>query len=70
VSCVSERRLAANAALVDFADEFERRGLPAGIIAAGGFGTWDITEANARITEIHAGPYIFTDAFHRNRSRV
>ena len=60
------KTLAANAALLELADEFERRGLPTGIIAAGGFGTWDITGANARITEIHAGSYIFTDAFHRN----
>ena len=29
-------------------------------------GTWDITGANPRITEIHAGSYIFSDAFHRN----
>jgi D-serine deaminase-like pyridoxal phosphate-dependent protein len=60
------KTLAANAALLELADEFERRGLPTGIIAAGGFGTWDITGANPRITEIHAGSYIFTDAFHRN----
>jgi D-serine deaminase-like pyridoxal phosphate-dependent protein len=57
---------AANAALLELSDEFERRGLPTEIIAAGGFGTWDITGANPRITEIHAGSYIFTDAFHRN----
>ena len=36
------------------------------IVAAGGLGTWDITGANPRITEIHAGSYIFSDAFHRN----
>jgi D-serine deaminase-like pyridoxal phosphate-dependent protein len=57
---------ASNAALLELADEFEDRGLPTEIIAAGGFGTWDITGANPRITEIHAGSYIFTDAFHRN----
>jgi D-serine deaminase-like pyridoxal phosphate-dependent protein len=57
---------AANAELLAVADEFDRRGLPTEIIAAGGFGTWDITGANPRITEIHAGSYIFTDAFHRN----
>ena len=34
------------------------------IVAGGGLGTWDITGANPRITEIHAGSYIFTDAFH------
>jgi D-serine deaminase-like pyridoxal phosphate-dependent protein len=60
------KAMAANAELLAAADEFERRGLPTEIVAAGGFGTWDITGANPRITEIHAGSYIFTDAFHRN----
>ncbi len=57
---------AANDILVGAADEFERHGLVTEIVAGGGFGTWDITGANPRITEIHAGSYIFTDAFHRN----
>jgi D-serine deaminase-like pyridoxal phosphate-dependent protein len=61
-----EKTLKANAALIDLADLFERNGLDTTIVAAGGFGTWDITGANARITEIHAGSYIFNDAFHRN----
>jgi D-serine deaminase-like pyridoxal phosphate-dependent protein len=61
-----EKTLAANEILIEAADEFERQGLPTGIVAAGGFGTWDITGANPRITEIHAGSYIFMDAFHRN----
>jgi D-serine deaminase-like pyridoxal phosphate-dependent protein len=61
-----EKTLAANAALIAVADEFDRDGLDTTIVAAGGFGTWDITGANARITEIHAGSYIFNDAFHRN----
>jgi D-serine deaminase-like pyridoxal phosphate-dependent protein len=61
-----EKTLAANAALIALVDEFERRQLPTEIVAAGGLGTWDITGANARITEIHAGSYIFMDAFHRN----
>jgi D-serine deaminase-like pyridoxal phosphate-dependent protein len=61
-----QKAMAANAELLAVADEFERAGLPTGIIAAGGFGTWDITGANPRITEIHAGSYIFMDAFHRN----
>jgi len=42
-----------------------RKGLTTEIVAAGGLGTWDITGANDRITEIHAGSYIFMDAFHR-----
>lgn len=57
---------AANAALLELVDEFEARGLPTEIVAAGGLGTWDITGANPRITEIHAGSYVFSDAFHRN----
>ncbi len=62
----TEKTRAANAALIALADEFERLGLPTEIVAAGGLGTWDITGANPRITEIHAGSYIFMDAFHRN----
>ncbi len=59
------RREEANAELIELADEFERAGLPTEIVAAGGLGTWDITGANERITEIHAGSYVFMDAFHR-----
>jgi len=61
-----QKTLAANASLIALADAFDRKGLDTTIVAAGGFGTWDITGANARITEIHAGSYIFNDAFHRN----
>jgi len=61
-----EKTLAANAVLIGLADAFDRSGLATTIVAGGGFGTWDITGANARITEIHAGSYIFNDAFHRN----
>ena len=57
---------AANDALIEVADALERAGHATEIVAAGGLGTWDITGANPRITEIHAGSYIFTDAFHRN----
>lgn len=57
---------AANEILVSAADEFARAGLTADIVAGGGLGTWDITGANPRVTEIHAGSYIFSDAFHRN----
>ena len=56
---------AANDILVATADELLRNGLDAGIVAGGGLGTWDITGANPRVTEIHAGSYIFSDAFHR-----
>lgn len=56
----------ANGILLDAADAFDASGLSTEVIASGGFGTWDITGANPRITEIHAGSYIFYDAFHRN----
>src|SRR4029078_11697166 len=52
-------------ALIDLADAFESEGLATEIVAAGGLGTWDITGANDRITEIHAGSYIFMEPFHR-----
>jgi D-serine deaminase-like pyridoxal phosphate-dependent protein len=55
---------AANALLLQAVDEFDAAGLNTEIVAAGGFGTWDITGANPRITEIHAGSYIFGDVFH------
>lgn len=60
-----EKAMAANTVLLEAVDEFERHGLATDIVAAGGLGTWDITGANPRITEIHAGSYIFMDAFHR-----
>ncbi|HEY3764468.1 MAG TPA: alanine racemase [Gaiellales bacterium] len=56
---------AANDVLVGTADELARHGHNTGIVAGGGLGTWDITGANPRITEIHAGSHIFSDAFHR-----
>jgi len=55
----------AAAELIDLADRCDRAGLSTEIVAAGGLGTWDITGANPRITEIHAGSYVFMDAFHR-----
>ena len=61
-----EKATAANDALLGLVDVFDHAGLPTEIVAAGGLGTWDITGANPRITEIHAGSYIFMDAFHRN----
>lgn len=61
-----EKARAANAVLLEAADAFQREGFSTDVVAAGGLGTWDITGANPRITEIHAGSYIFTDAFHTN----
>ncbi len=55
---------AANDLLIAAADAFDRAGLCTDVVAGGGLGTWDITGANPRITEIHAGTYVFMDAFH------
>ncbi len=60
-----EKATASNAVLVDAADAFRGAGLSTEIVAGGGLGTWDITGANPRVTEIHAGSYIFMDAFHQ-----
>src|SRR4051794_19353349 len=60
-----EEARAANDELIALADAFDSTGLSTQIVAAGGLGTWDITGANERITEIHAGSYVFMDAFHR-----
>jgi D-serine deaminase-like pyridoxal phosphate-dependent protein len=60
-----EKATAANEVLIGVVDAFEQQELATEIVAAGGLGTWDITGANPRISEIHAGSYVFTDAFHR-----
>jgi D-serine deaminase-like pyridoxal phosphate-dependent protein len=57
---------AANTRLLELVDALAAAGLATEIVAAGGLGTWDITGANPRVTEIHAGSYIFSDVFHRN----
>jgi D-serine deaminase-like pyridoxal phosphate-dependent protein len=36
------------------------------IVSAGGTGTYDITGADPRVTEIQAGSYVFMDKFHGN----
>jgi D-serine deaminase-like pyridoxal phosphate-dependent protein len=61
-----EKAKVSNEILIASADAYDRHGLPTTVVAAGGLGTWDITGANPRITEIHAGSYVFMDAFHRN----
>ena len=60
-----EKARASNAILIELADQLDHAGLATEIVAAGGLGTWDITGANPRITEIHAGSYVFMDTFHR-----
>jgi D-serine deaminase-like pyridoxal phosphate-dependent protein len=42
----------------------ERAGFPCEIVSAGGTGTYNITGARPRVTEIQAGSYVFMDKMH------
>jgi len=44
--------------------ELKEAGFPCPIVSAGGTGTYDITGADRRVTEIQAGSYVFMDNFH------
>ena len=65
-----EKRLrdagAANARAIAGADLLLDRGFPVRDISGGGTGTYFITGANPRITEVQAGSYALLDAFHGN----
>ena len=41
-------------------------GFKSEVVSAGGTGTYDITGADSRVTEIQAGSYVFMDNFHGN----
>ncbi len=56
----------ANDKLVDAVDFIAERGHPSEVVSAGGTGTWYITGANPRITEVQAGSYALMDCFHGN----
>jgi 3-hydroxy-D-aspartate aldolase len=43
----------------------ERAGFQCPIVSAAGTGTYDISGARSRITEVQAGSYVFMDNFHR-----
>jgi len=45
-------------------DSLAARGFACDVVSAGGTGTYDITGANPRVTEIQAGSYVFMDKFH------
>ncbi len=47
-------------------DSLRRAGFPCEVVSAGGTGTYDITGADPRVTEIQAGSYVFMDMFHGN----
>jgi D-serine deaminase-like pyridoxal phosphate-dependent protein len=47
-------------------DDLANAGFKSEIVSAGGTGTYDITGADPRVTEIQAGSYVFMDNFHGN----
>ena len=47
-------------------DNLRRAAFPSEVVSMGGTGTYDITGADPRVTEIQAGSYIFMDMFHGN----
>jgi D-serine deaminase-like pyridoxal phosphate-dependent protein len=52
--------------LEEAVDSLHRAGFPCEVVSAGGTGTYDITGADPRVTEIQAGSYVFMDMFHGN----
>lgn len=52
--------------LIDTAELLERSGIPVEVVSSGGTGTYNITGAMPRITEIQAGSYIFVDGKYRS----
>jgi D-serine deaminase-like pyridoxal phosphate-dependent protein len=57
---------AANAKLIEAVDHLAARGFASEVVSAGGTGTYFITGANPRITEVQAGSYALMDCFHGN----
>jgi D-serine deaminase-like pyridoxal phosphate-dependent protein len=57
---------AANAKLIEAVDFLAEHGHPSADVSAGGTGTYFITGANPRITEVQAGSYTLMDYFHGN----
>lgn len=56
--------LASNAKLVDVADLLAAHDHPCGVLSGGGTGTYFITGANPRMSEVQAGSYLLMDSFH------
>jgi D-serine deaminase-like pyridoxal phosphate-dependent protein len=56
----------ANALLVEVVDFLAEHGFSSEVVSAGGTGTYYITGANPRITEVQAGSYTLMDCFHDN----
>ncbi len=47
-------------------DRLRKAGFACPVVSSGGTGTYDITGADPRVTEIQAGSYVFMDKFHGN----
>jgi D-serine deaminase-like pyridoxal phosphate-dependent protein len=47
-------------------EQLVEAGFPCDVVSAGGTGTYDITGADKRVTELQAGSYVFMDNFHGN----
>jgi D-serine deaminase-like pyridoxal phosphate-dependent protein len=56
----------ANEKLLDAVDYLAVHGYPSAVVSAGGTGTYFITGANPRISEVQAGSYTLMDRFHDN----
>jgi D-serine deaminase-like pyridoxal phosphate-dependent protein len=56
----------ANAKLIEAVDHLQEHGFPCEVVSAGGTGTYFITGANPRVTEVQAGSYALMDCFHGN----
>lgn len=54
----------ANELLVEAADHLLDHGHPCEVVSAGGTGTYFLTGAHPRITEVQAGSYVLMDRFH------
>jgi len=52
--------------LATVTDRLRQAGFACEVVSAGGTGTYDITGADRRVTEIQAGSYVFMDKFHGN----
>ncbi len=50
--------------LIETVDFLAQAGFPSNIISGGGTGTYNITGAQPRLTELQAGSYVVMDAFH------
>lgn len=48
--------------LLGIVAQLRQAGFACSVVSAGGTGTWDLTAADARVTEIQAGSYVFLDA--------